>query len=336
MSTTKTWTKLTSSLSEVLQATLSKADCDKVLKAWEGKKDTVSSVLKPVSSKASKDPNAPKKALSNYILFCGENREAVKAENPNLEAKEVTRELGARWRALSDEEKAVYSERATQDKVRYEAEMQGYVAPEKDDTKEAEKPKKTRKPSAYMNYCKAMRDVTKIENPTVAPKDITGLLSAKWKEMSVDEKAGYTEGGVVASKPVVHVAKPALASKTTIVEKNTPVPKPASKPVPAETKEIKVNGRTVVRTGTKHQPTVSKPVPPVKTKASNNTPGAQCFIKEKMEELEAQEPKTKKESLRSRAIQEWESLSKADRELYEEEARVCQEDDEDIGGLEDE
>ena len=34
--------------------------------------------------KAAKDPNAPKKALSSYMLFTQDYREIVKSENPGL------------------------------------------------------------------------------------------------------------------------------------------------------------------------------------------------------------------------------------------------------------
>lgn len=43
-----------------------------------------------------------------YHLFAKEMRPKLKEENPNLSFKELPKELGARWRALSDDEKAKY------------------------------------------------------------------------------------------------------------------------------------------------------------------------------------------------------------------------------------
>lgn len=42
------------------------------------------------------------------MLFAKEMRPALKEENPEMSFGEVGKELGARWRALSDEEKAKY------------------------------------------------------------------------------------------------------------------------------------------------------------------------------------------------------------------------------------
>jgi hypothetical protein len=41
-----------------------------------------------------------------YHLFAKEMRPKLKEENPNLSFTELPKELGARWRALSDGEKA--------------------------------------------------------------------------------------------------------------------------------------------------------------------------------------------------------------------------------------
>lgn len=46
--------------------------------------------------------------VSAYIYFCNEMRPVVKAEMPELRSSEMFKELGKRWRSLSDEEKARY------------------------------------------------------------------------------------------------------------------------------------------------------------------------------------------------------------------------------------
>lgn len=52
--------------------------------------------------------------MTGYILFCKENREQIVSENPTLEFGKVGKELGARWRALTPEEKQVWNERAAE------------------------------------------------------------------------------------------------------------------------------------------------------------------------------------------------------------------------------
>lgn len=53
-----------------------------------------------------------KKKPSGYILFGADARSALKKENPSLKAPEVMKEVGSRWKALSDKERAVYNDRA--------------------------------------------------------------------------------------------------------------------------------------------------------------------------------------------------------------------------------
>jgi hypothetical protein len=73
-----------------------------------------------------KDPNAPKKALSAYMFFCADNREKVKADNPEFKVTEVTSELGKLWGALSEGDKKQYYDKAEKDKERYKKDMAGY------------------------------------------------------------------------------------------------------------------------------------------------------------------------------------------------------------------
>ena len=50
--------------------------------------------------------------ISGFILFSNENREGVKASNPNIEFKEVGRKLGEMWRELDEEAKSAWNAKA--------------------------------------------------------------------------------------------------------------------------------------------------------------------------------------------------------------------------------
>ena len=62
--------------------------------------------------------------MSAFLHFCAEQREAVKAEHPEITGKagEITKILGQRWKALDGDAKARYNEMAAADKRRYDAE----------------------------------------------------------------------------------------------------------------------------------------------------------------------------------------------------------------------
>ena len=51
----------------------------------------------------------------------------IKAENCALPAKEMMKEIGVRWNLLTDSEKAVWGERAAEDKIRYTRDVRCYA-----------------------------------------------------------------------------------------------------------------------------------------------------------------------------------------------------------------
>lgn len=81
--------------------------------------------------KVKKDPNAPKKNKSSYIIFTEVNREKVAEElkkkmGESFTNKEVMKEMGKRWGALPEKEKEQYKILADEDKKRYETELANY------------------------------------------------------------------------------------------------------------------------------------------------------------------------------------------------------------------
>ncbi|KIH45045.1 HMG box [Ancylostoma duodenale] len=75
-----------------------------------------------------KDPKAPKRALSAYMLWLSENR--AKLAKPGMSVVEVAKAAGAEWAKVADKSK--WEKLAAKEKKRYEKEMAAYkgVAPE--------------------------------------------------------------------------------------------------------------------------------------------------------------------------------------------------------------
>jgi hypothetical protein len=73
--------------------------------------------------RAKKDPNAPKRALSAFFFFSNEKRPEVQAGHPEWKVGQVAQELGRMWKALTEEQKRVYEDKASNDKLRYAEEM---------------------------------------------------------------------------------------------------------------------------------------------------------------------------------------------------------------------
>ena len=73
-----------------------------------------------------KDPNAPKRPLSAFFLFCHDERPAVKEKFPTYSVGEAAKELGERWNKVTPETKAKYEAQVQLDKSRYEREIANY------------------------------------------------------------------------------------------------------------------------------------------------------------------------------------------------------------------
>lgn len=60
--------------------------------------------------RSKKDPNAPKKPLSAYMLWLQENREAIKRKYPGSSVTDVSKKAGEMWKTVTAEEKSVSTE----------------------------------------------------------------------------------------------------------------------------------------------------------------------------------------------------------------------------------
>lgn len=76
--------------------------------------------------KRTKDPNAPKRALSAFFWFCKDERPVVRNETPDASVSDIAKELGKRWGLVSAETKKKYEAFANKDKARYEKESTAY------------------------------------------------------------------------------------------------------------------------------------------------------------------------------------------------------------------
>ncbi|KAH0917205.1 hypothetical protein HID58_024865, partial [Brassica napus] len=79
---------------------------------------------------ATKDPNKPKRPPSAFFVFLDDFRREFKEANPNNKSvaavSEVGKAAGAKWKSMSEEEKAPYATKAETRKSEYNQSMQEY------------------------------------------------------------------------------------------------------------------------------------------------------------------------------------------------------------------
>ena len=174
---------------------------------------SVSEVLSTTSKKSTKpkDPTAPKKPNSSYIIFCVENREKIKNKYPDILAKDMMSKLGSEWKLIKDTPQAdKYTKQAQEESSRYETEMKNYtpsneylknleeykLIPKNLETKfnkiqlkKTEDSTKPKKPlTIYFRFCKEMRNQVILDNPDFKFNEVSKELGRLWKNEVLDEE----------------------------------------------------------------------------------------------------------------------------------------------------
>lgn len=156
------------------------------------------------TKKASRDPGAPKRNLSAYLLYQNGMREQFKAQNPGMSFGQLSKYTSAMYAQLNGEEKAEWQSRADADKARYEHELANYSPPPGYDSRgdqiiiiprqvrgkanrDANAPKKN--VSAYLLYQNSMREKFKRDNPDMSFGQLSKYTSHMYKNLTMEEKA---------------------------------------------------------------------------------------------------------------------------------------------------
>ena len=76
---------------------------------------------KAKAPKGPKDPNAPKRGRNAFLFFSDAERAKVRSAFPNYKITDVSRELGTRWKAMSEAQRSPFVKQAEAEKARLAA-----------------------------------------------------------------------------------------------------------------------------------------------------------------------------------------------------------------------
>lgn len=162
-----------------------------------------------MTKKAGRDPGAPKRNLSAYLLYQNAMRDHFKATNPGMTFGQLSKYTSAMYAEMPPTEKQTWIQHAEQDKDRYLQELSKYDPPPGYDSKgdvvlspngdflgkkKHGKPKRDknapkRNVSAYLQYQNAMREVFRKNYPGMTFGQLATYTSSMYKTLSVKEKA---------------------------------------------------------------------------------------------------------------------------------------------------
>ena len=113
-----------------------------------------------------KDPEAPKRGTSSFLLFAREERSKILADVGAISVGEMGKELGRRWGRLGEEERDRFNQMARKDSERYREEM------------------KTYQPSELFLQKKAASAKIVVDAPAPAMEEYFQFLSTRWRNVS--------------------------------------------------------------------------------------------------------------------------------------------------------
>jgi len=197
-------------------------------------------------NKPSRDPGAPKRNMSAYLLYQNAMREQFKAQNPGMTFGQLAKYTSAMYAEMHPAEKEAWVARAEADKQRYMQELATYVPPPgydaKGDSIDIEgKNRGKRKPerdinapkrniSAYLLYQNAMRDQFKRENPGLTFGQLAKYTSHMYKNLTPEEKQVWEDRAAqdkerYQAQIAQYIPPPGHDAKGNLVDENRPTGK---------------------------------------------------------------------------------------------------------------
>lgn len=142
--------------------------------------------LEASKSRKIKDPNAPKKPQSAFLLFCKENRSSIVQNNPQMKFGDIGRNLSIMWKNTDESTRKKYEELAVQEKSCYVTKLQEYKS-----SQPAVPEKKPKPATAFIIFGKDVRPQIKQQNPSISFADMGREISARWKSLDPESKKRY-------------------------------------------------------------------------------------------------------------------------------------------------
>lgn len=143
-----------------------------------------------------------KRPLSAFMIYSVSIRPSVKTEHPEFSFGQLGREIGAQWRAMTEEQKAPFIAKAKEALAQYNTLTEGMEKPKRKPSKKAkakaaaaaEGEVKIKRPlSSFMCFSKANRADIKAKNPTLTFGELGSKIGAIWKELPAEQKAPFIE-----------------------------------------------------------------------------------------------------------------------------------------------
>ncbi len=169
----------------------------------------------------------PKRPLTAFFLYIGDRRNKLKAEQPELAAKQLTTKMGEEWHAMDEDTKAEYQMKVASEKALYDDKIKAYTErypnwrkEEKDKKKEKKvvsaggikKKKANSALSGFNVFTMAIRLQYQNETGKKMAFGEQGMISKMWKSMTEETQKNWGARAADVNKEVDAAVKATVDS----------------------------------------------------------------------------------------------------------------------------
>lgn len=142
---------------------------------------TATTTTKKKRNMKKKNKKTSSRTPSSYVLFSMEHRKKIVEESPDMSLGEVSKQCGGAWKALSEDDKKPWVDKANELKQKRMLEIEEIM--------KNEPPKKKRTPSSYLLFAMEHRKVVLTQKADMSIGEVSKMCGAAWKAL---DDAGKT------------------------------------------------------------------------------------------------------------------------------------------------
>ncbi|RKP08535.1 hypothetical protein THASP1DRAFT_23491 [Thamnocephalis sphaerospora] len=141
--------------------------------------------------KRDRDPDAPKRPPSSFLLFMADRRPILKKEHPDMSYSDLMKEISNMWKVLPDAQRTEYEKKYNESRTEFQKQQESYQAKKSAGVTTATPSKKT-KPTAVSESEESESDSTDAEEEAAvaAKSKKTKPAAVSESESSESESAG--------------------------------------------------------------------------------------------------------------------------------------------------
>jgi len=140
-----------------------------------------------IKHKKKKDPNAPKRPLTAYMLYSQEVRPGLKEKNPGKSVTDIAKLIGVQWNNLPQTQKNKFVTRAAVNKEKYDKEFAVYKT-EKDKHAAPKRPR-----TSYIYFSLYQRPLILKDDPKIDVTEVAKIIGKIWKTLTDTQKQQYKD-----------------------------------------------------------------------------------------------------------------------------------------------